>query len=181
MKTIKPLLVIAAISLFTFSACDKDDSVQPATPTTNNGGNTDTTSSPNADQFWLGNGAVKCTPYTKQFTQTINLLSINTEKCYQEFVRPNFTFDFPNSIGSSFVFGVGTYNIVQDFASQGNTDVLFNMSGYNDMKYKGVSGTVTVSKLATDTSIWTVEWTNINLYSEDDSSNYTFTGRIEGF
>lgn len=184
MKNLRSIFSALFISAICFTACEEDDSTQPSTPGTITGGGTnptDTSGTPVGDQFWLGNGAVKCIPFSKNFTGFINLLSINTDKCYQEFVRPNFTFDFMNT-SSSFTFGAGTYNIVADFASQTNDmDVIFSMSGYNSKQYSAVSGTMIVTKSQTDSTKWNLEWDKINLYSETDRANHTFTGRIEDF
>lgn len=183
MKNLRSIFLLLFVSAITFTACEEDDSVQPSAPAANNGGATqtdttqaDTTGKPMGDQFWLGSGTVKCTPYTKNFTRVIGLLSINTEKCYQEFGRPNFTFNFYNSS-----FGAGTYNIVPSGTSSTATDVVFSMFGYNGKTYSGVSGNVTVTKSTIDSTKLVLEWDKINLYSITDSSNHTFTGRIENF
>ena len=184
MKNLKTLTLLLLVAALSFASCEEDDSTEPAAPAANNNGTnnpTDTTSVPMPDQFWLGTGAVKCTPYTKGFTGFINLLSVNTEKCYQESVRPNFTFDFVNS-GSSFTFGAGTYNIIPNGTTASvDTDVVFSMSGYNNKSYTGVSGTVNITKSTSDSTKWVAEWNQINIYSSTDSANYTFSGRIDNF
>lgn len=181
MKNIKFYIGVLAIVSLAFIACEKDDSgsTEPQTQNNSNGGGNmnDTTQTPVGDQFWLGNGSVKCTPFTKTLNATINLLSVNTEKCYGESVRPNFTFDFPNGANLR----TGTYYVINQSGGGAMTDssVSFYMSGYNNLQYNGVSGEVNVSVNSSDASKLDFTWDKINIYSPDDSMNYIFTGRID--
>lgn len=177
-KTVRITLFFSCLAIG-FISCDKEEDTKPTTPVITPIDTTkkDTTAAPQGTQFWTGDGSVKCTPYTLNFTPIVSLLSINTEKCYNETYRPNIAFSFDT--GS---FGVGSFTVVQKNSQNlGPNEVTLTISQYNYKNYKGTGGTVVISKYAADTSKWVATFNKLDLFSSTDSMNYTFTGRIENF
>jgi len=178
MKKLGQLGLLLSFLAIGFTSCEKEDTTPPVVPVTpTDTTKKDTTVAPVGTQFWIGDGSVKCTPYTLNFNTTVSLLNINTEKCYNESFRPNVAFYFNTA-----TFGVGNFTVVEkNTQNLGPNEVTLTISQYNFKNYKGTGGTVVISKYAADTSKWVATFDKLDLFSSTDSMNYTFTGRVENF
>lgn len=180
------IVVLCAVALL-FSCDEGDDAVNPTSPNTSNNTSTndttnkDTTTMAFDNSYQFSDDGVECFPHTTNpLIGTNGILSLISKPCSNSGSKLDGYFKWNYRPAPGIYKVIGEKGTVPYSPNMNQEEFAMVFYGHGQSTLYSVAGTIEVSKNILDTSTLDLNWKDIEMIFEHDSSMITFSGNLKG-